>query len=190
MIKVLHLTKFAIYYIIYVTNRKERGNKMKISKEKLITIATFAALVAIAVFIAFSISGDLKRSAFGYEDLKYGDFTVKKVSRSETDAGTAYRISVNETDRILYISNAITERESRARLDALQEGDDVYCYYIESSGKLEAVEIGQAEPIISIDSYRQAYKRQAISGFAVIAFISLLSVGFVIYYCIKEKRSE
>ena len=90
-------------------------------------------------------------------------------------SGRCY-ISVEEQDKTLYVSNALTSQK-RDDFDALKPGDKLFCYIEPDGAKNRVVEIKSDNMIISLEEYQNIHKRNGI-GFIVI--MSVLSVSAVV----------
>lgn len=151
---------------------------MKKANETNKIIAIFLILCSIAcVFGIINGIADFNKSKTTYDDLEYREYVfVSYDIDRDSEVGDTFYISVEEQDKTLYVSNALTSQK-RDDFDALKPGDKLFCYVEPDGAKNRVVEIKSDNMIISLEEYQNIHKRNGI-GFIVI--MSVLSVSAVV----------
>lgn len=188
--------------VLYREDKPEKARVLRATETK--DDGKFPPLVFFFIFLVFAItfvvflfiSVDYQRkSEISYDELVYMELTVEEVRKSrDPDLGDTYWIDVRENDKPIEINNLLIKPTVREGLDDLNPKDKIYCYLIEDSSRFEAVEIKGDEIILSLEQYRDIYRKNSMIGFVVspitIALTAGLAIKCLVDHIKKKKESK
>lgn len=151
----------------------------KNKKAAIYAIMTLIAVLILYIFIFVTSVKDMRESKIEYTDLTYMELTVKDVrSVYHSDDGYKYYISVNESDKTVFVNDLLAKSDIRKGLDALDDNEKIYCYAKEDGTRYNAVEIKtDNDTVLSIEEYRYIYRKNALLGFIAIPIILVLFIS-------------
>ncbi len=186
---------------VTVLYREDKPARAKVLRAKETTDdGKFSPLVFFFIFLAFSImfvallfiSVDYHgKSKTTYEELIYMELTVEEVRKSrDPDLGDTYWIDVSENDKPIEINNLLVKPDVRDGLEDLKSGDRIYCYLAEDSSCLDAVEIKGDKIILSLDQYKEIYRKNSLLGFIVSPITITLTAGLAVKCLVEHIKKK
>ena len=163
--------------------------KKTIESNKIIAIFLIFCSVACMFGIINGIA-DFNKSKTTYDDLEYKEFVfVSYEIDRNSEVGDTFYISVEEQDKTLYVSNALTSQK-RDDFDALKPGDKLFCYVDPDGAKNRIVEIKSEKMIISLQEYQDIHRKNGVGMSVVMSVLSVSSivVAIVLLKSYKVKR--
>ena len=160
--------------------------KKTIESNKIIAIFLIFCSVA-CIFGIINGIADFNKSKTTYDDLEYKEFVfVSYEIDRDSEVGDAFYISVEEQDKTLYVSNALTSQK-RDDFDALKPGDKLFCYVDPDGAKNRIVEIKSEEMIISLQEYQDIHRKNGVGLTVIMSVLSVSSIVAAIHE-LKSKR--
>ncbi len=176
----------------------EKDNRTQTKAAMLNSFLLFLvfSIISFGLFLS-SVKQYNKTANTTYDQLIYGEFTVKQIRRlDDPDGGGAtYTIKVYETDKIIKVTNLFTTADVTQELDNLSDGDKIYCYMVDKSTRYEIAEIRCDDMILSLEKYNEINKKEGMLGMIVMPVVSVISLvisikGFVAYIKVKRESDE
>ena len=160
--------------------------KKTIERNKIIAIFLIFCSVACMFGIINGIA-DFNKSKTTYDDLEYKEFVfVSYEIDRDSEVGDTFYISVEEQDKTLYVSNALTSQK-RDDFDALKPGDKLFCYIDPDGAKNRIVEIKSEKMIISLQEYQDIHRKNGVGLTVIMSVLSVSSIVAAIHK-LKSKR--
>ena len=163
------------------------------TKHQLLTSILFFAFSLIFIFLFIISINDYNASKTTYDDLMYGEFTVKSIREvTDSDMGNTYYIDVVEDERNIKVNNLLTNKKVIEGILSLKSDDMIYCYFVNSSSYYEIVELKtENSTILSLDDYNKIYNYQGTIGIVIspIAFVIMFGIAVKPLWYIRKKRT-
>ena len=158
----------------------------------LISILFFAFSLAFIFLFIISINY-YNASKTTYDDLMYGEFTVKSIREvTDPDMGNMYYIDVVEDERNIKVNNLLTNKKVIEGILSLKSDDMIYCYFVNSSSYYEIVELKtENRTILSLDDYNEIYNRQGTLGIVIspIMFVIMFGIAVKALWHMQKERT-
>ena len=162
-------------------------------KHQLLISILFFAVSLIFIFLFIISLNYYNASQTTYDDLMYGEFTVKSIREvTDPDMGNMYYIDVVEDERNIKVNNLLTNKRVSDEILSLKSDDMIYCYFINSSSYYEIVELKtENRTILSLDDYNEIYNRQGTLGIVIspIMFVIMFGIAVKALWYIRKKRT-
>ena len=162
-------------------------------KHQLLISILFFAVSLIFIFLFIISLNYYNASQTTYDDLMYGEFTVKSIREvTDPDMGNMYYIDVVEDERNIKVNNLLTNKRVSDGILSLKSDDMIYCYFINSSSYYEIVELKtENSTILSLDDYNKIYNHQGTIGIVIspIMFVIMFGIAVKALWYIRKKRT-
>ena len=163
------------------------------TKHHLLTSILFFAFSLIFIFLFITSLNYYNASQTTYDDLMYGEFTVKSIREvTDPEMGNMYYIDVVEDERNIKVNNLLTNKKVIEGILSLKSDDMIYCYFINNSSYYEIVELRtENSTILSLDDYNKIYNHQGTIGIVIspIMFVIMFGIAVKALWHMRKERT-
>ena len=163
------------------------------TKHQLLIFILFFAFSLAFIFLFIISINYYNASKTTYDDLMYGEFTVKSIREvTDPDMGNMYYIDVVEDERNIKVNNILTNKKVIEGILSLKSDDMIYCYFVNSSSYYEIVELKtENRTILSLDDYNEIYNRQGTLGIVIspIMFVIMFGIAVKALWHMRKERT-
>lgn len=144
----------------------------------------FVAILLFA-FLFVGVAHYYPKISYTYDTLEYGEYTFERFERIPAGKGEwQIEIYVLEESEPLLIDILLTSEVLNESLEALDPGEQLFCYFTDGSqsdDSKEIVELRSAHTIFSLAQYTQLHRSDMTVGLIAIPIMATtaLVVGFV-----------